>query len=105
MFEHGLPMPEPQVVIRAPDGYEARVDFLWEDLGVVGEFDGEQKYGRLLRNGELPADAVFREKVREDRLREMGYIVVRWIWDDLQHPERLVARIKRALEVASASRR
>ena len=105
MFEHGLPMPDLQAVIRAPDGFEARVDFLWEDFGVIGEFDGRQKYGRLLRDGELPADAVYREKIREDRLRELGYIVVRWAWDDLLHPERLVARIKRALEVAASARR
>lgn len=105
MFEHGLPMPELQAVIATPDGFEARVDFLWEDFGVIGEFDGKQKYGRLLRDGELPADAVFREKIREDRLRELGYIVIRWVWDDLLHPERLVARIRRALEVAAAARR
>lgn len=104
MFEHGLPMPELQAVITAPDGFEARVDFLWEEAGVVGEFDGQQKYGRLLRNGELPADAVFREKIREDRLRELGYLVIRWVWDDLLHPERLVARIRRALRIAAAAR-
>lgn len=105
MFEHGLPMPDLQAVIATPDGFEARVDFLWEESGVIGEFDGQQKYGRLLRDGELPADAVFREKIREDRLRELGYIVIRWVWDDLLHPERLVARIRRALEVAAAARR
>lgn len=105
MFEQRLPRPELQVEIIDTDGFEARVDFLWEDLAVIGEFDGEQKYGRLLRDGEAPSDAVFREKIREDRLRELGYIVVRWVWDDLRHPERLAARIRRALEVAAASRR
>lgn len=104
MFEQGLPMPDLQAEISGPDGFEARVDFLWEDFGVVGEFDGEQKYGRLLRQGEVASDVVFREKIREDRLRELGYIVVRWVWDDLLHPERLAGRIRRALDVAAATR-
>lgn len=105
MIDHDLPLPALQVEITDGDGFNARVDFLWEDLKVVGEFDGHIKYGRLVRPGEDPGDAVFREKIREDRLRELGYIVVRWVWDDLLHPERLVARIRRALEVAARTRR
>lgn len=61
-----------------------RVDFDW-DGRLVGEFDGFVKYGReFLRPGEAPADAVFREKVREDELRERGLMVVRWTWRDLE---------------------
>lgn len=99
MIENGVPAPELQVTIDGLTGFDARVDFLWEDCGVVGEFDGKIKYGRLLKPGELPGDAVFREKRREDALRELGYIVVRWIWDDLLHPPRLIARILRALDL------
>ncbi|QDP95490.1 hypothetical protein FOE78_05850 [Microlunatus elymi] len=105
MIEHGLPLPELQVAFDGPDGFHAEVDFCWEDMKVIGEFDGEIKYGRLLRPGEVAGDAVFREKQREDRLRELGYIVVRWVWDDLFHPERLVARIRRALELGARLRR
>jgi len=104
MLEHDLPKPDLQIEI-IDGGFSARVDFLWPGLKVVGEFDGKIKYGRLLRPGEDPGDVVFREKVREDHLRDLGYIVVRWIWDDLLHPERLVARILRALEAAERSRR
>lgn len=99
MIENRVPLPELQVEIDGLDGFDARVDFLWEACRVIGEFDGKIKYGRLLRPGETPGDAVFREKRREDALRELGYIVVRWIWDDLLHPARLVARITRALEL------
>jgi very-short-patch-repair endonuclease len=81
------------------------VDFLWRDWKVVGEFDGKLKYGRELREGEDPGEAVFREKIREDRLRELGYIVVRWVWDDLRQPERLAARIRRAFQLAMSVRR
>lgn len=77
MVEQGLPVPELQVEITGPDAFKARVDFLWEAARLVGEFDGEIKYGRSLRSGENPGDAVFREKIREDRLRDLGYVVVR----------------------------
>ncbi|QGN35029.1 type IV toxin-antitoxin system AbiEi family antitoxin domain-containing protein [Microlunatus sp. Gsoil 973] len=105
MSNNDLPLPELQVEITGGGGFAARVDFLWEDAKVVGEFDGYVKYGRLLAPGEQPGDAVFKEKIREDRLRELGYIVVRWVWDDLLHPQRLVARIRRALEVAARAGR
>jgi predicted transcriptional regulator of viral defense system len=105
MIENGLPTPELQVEIAGPGGFSARVDFLWKDLGVVGEFDGKIKYGRSLQDRDQPGDAAFREKIREDRLRELGYVVVRWVWDDLLHPERLVARIRRAFELAAHVRR
>lgn len=98
MVENQLPRPELQVEFGDTDGFFAVVDFFWPEWDLIGEFDGKIKYGRLLRPGELPGDAVFREKQREDRLRELGFIVVRWVWDDLLHPERLVARIQRAIE-------
>ena len=37
-------------------------DFGWEVERHLGEFDGKIKYGRLVRAGESPSDAVFREK-------------------------------------------
>jgi hypothetical protein len=100
IIEQGLPLPELQVEFNGPDGFLAVVDFLWPEYDLIGEFDGKVKYGRLLRPGEDPGDAVFREKQREDRLRDMGFIVVRWIWGDLMHPERLAARIRRAIDMA-----
>ena len=99
--DNGLPMPDLQVtILDTKDAEDARVDFLWDEFKVIGEFDGKIKYGRLLRPGELPGDAVFREKIREDRLRDLGYIVVRWTWDDLWHPRVLIARIEQALDRA-----
>ncbi len=37
-------------------------DFGWPDRRTVGEFDGRVKYGRLLRPGQTPGDAVVAEK-------------------------------------------
>jgi hypothetical protein len=88
-----------QFEIRATDGhFVAQTDFVWEQSGVVGEFDGRIKYVSLLRPGQSPGDAVFDEKQREDAIRDEGYGVVRWIWADLQRPDRLAARIRRALD-------
>ena len=70
-------------------GVVARVDLLVEDRVVV-EFDGLVKYA-----GADGRAALVAEKRREDRLRALGFVVVRLTWRDLEHPER-VARLVRA---------
>jgi hypothetical protein len=55
-------------------------------------------YGRLLRPGQEPGDAVFEEKRREDALRDQGWGMVRWVWAEPATPSALVARWVRALE-------
>src|SRR3954469_2040643 len=75
-----------------PDACFARSDFHRSKQRTLGEFDGKTKYGRSMQPGKDPGDVVFHEKVREDRLREMGFEVVRWIWDDLQRPNVLEQR-------------
>lgn len=79
-------------------------DFAWPDHGVLGEFDGRIKYGRLLRPGQSPQDAVFAEKVREDRLREAtDWRMIRLVWDDLRDPATTGSRIHRVLARAGAA--
>ena len=80
----------------------ARTDFAWEEERLVGEFDGRVKYGRLLRPGQDAGDAVFEEKRREDAIRDERWGVVRWVWADLQRPDRLAARVRRARERGAA---
>lgn len=85
--------------VRTSDGdLIGRTDFAWEDVRLVGEFDGRVKYGRLLRPGQEPGDAVFEEKRREDAIRDADWGVVRWIWRELTTPEVLGARVRRAQE-------
>lgn len=94
----GLPVPVPQWEVTDVGGWVlGRSDFGWPEHGVVGEFDGRIKYGRLLRPGESAADAVYREKRREDALRERVRTVVRWGWDDLDDFRPTARRIRRAL--------
>ncbi|GAA1829641.1 hypothetical protein GCM10009836_04380 [Pseudonocardia ailaonensis] len=92
----GLRPPELQWPVRTRVGL-VRTDFAWPERGVVAEFDGRVKYGRLLRPGQDPGDAVFEEKVREDALRDEGLRVVRWIWRDLADFAPTAARLTRAL--------
>lgn len=92
-----LPTPDLQVrVLRRDRSAIGRCDFGWQEHRTLGEFDGRIKYGRLLRPGQSPGDAVFEEKRREDELRDHRWEVARWIWDDLDHPSTVEQRIRRA---------
>lgn len=88
--EQGLPQPRLQVVLgdaRRPVG---RVDFLWDEHRTVAEAAGRLKYGTD------PA-ALWEEKLRVDRLRDLGFEVVRFGWSEALHrPEQLAARLRRA---------
>lgn len=93
----GLPAPETQVEVRAPNGrLIGRVDFLWREQQTVGEADGMLKYDE--------AGALRREKLREEDLRGCGLEVVRNIWDDAWTPagrRELGRRARQAFEFAA----
>ncbi|SNR42109.1 type IV toxin-antitoxin system AbiEi family antitoxin domain-containing protein [Blastococcus mobilis] len=87
-----------QFEVRSADGgVIGRTDFAWEEHRLIGEFDGRIKYGRLLRPGEDAGDAVFREKRREDAIRDEGWGVIRWTWSDLHRPDSFAARVRRRM--------
>lgn len=71
-----------------------RVDFLLAGTRVVVEFDGKMKY-------RSEADLIA-EKRRDDDLRRRGYIPVRIMWDELDHPQRIRRKIEDALTVPAA---
>lgn len=75
--------------------FVARVDLGIEGTRVLIEFDGKVKYA------DGGADALFREKKREDRLRALGYVIVRVTWADLFHAQRIVAAVSAALSAAA----
>lgn len=94
--EQGLPPSEQQVLIVDADGPFARVDHCWRAQRTVAEADGAVKYG--------DSSSLFLEKQREDRLRDAGWEVVRYTWDEaLRTPSVVVARVLRAF--ARAERR
>ena len=92
----GLPAPTSQYEVWDQGVLIGRADFCWEEFRTLGEFDGKEKYGRLLKPGQTAADAVFEEKRREDALRDLGWQIVRWLWEDLYHPAELRRRLERA---------
>jgi hypothetical protein len=98
MLEVGLPAPELQVEVYLPSGlWVARGDFGWRGKRVIGEFDGKVKY---VGTPEEVADAVMREKVREQAIRDAGWWVVRWTWKDLADPRSFRQRIEAAFRAA-----
>lgn len=93
----GFEQPTLQSSFWDSDGKIGRSDFFWKAQGVVGEFDGKDKYLNAARmSGITPEEALYREKLREDRIRALGYDVKRWAWADLQDP----SRVKRKLLAA-----
>ena len=85
-----------QVRIADGDGVVvARVDLGIEGTHVLLEFDGKVKYT------DGGPDALFREKKREDRIRSLGYVVIRVTWADLFHAERIVRAVRDALATAA----
>ncbi|MDO4901919.1 hypothetical protein [Actinomyces sp.] len=83
MIEHHLPMPALQEPVRDQrGGLLGRVDFIWPEHGVIGEFDGRVKYGREL-TGRPVDNVLLAERRRElDIESATGMRVVRWLWDD-----------------------
>jgi hypothetical protein len=90
-FEYlGFEQPLLQHPFSDRDGFIGRSDCWWPKQGVVGEFDGKAKYVDAALRGDItPEEAVYREKLREDRIRRLGYGFVRWSWADVENPDRL----------------
>lgn len=74
--EEGIPLPVCQQWINGD-----RVDFLWRQARLVGEADGRVKYQS---DDDADGDALWREKVRSERIEDDDYDVVRWTYADLR---------------------
>ncbi len=76
-------------------------DYYWKRVGLVGEFDGREKYMKPeYLKGRTPSQVVIEEKAREDAIRATGRRVFRLVWSDLT-----VGKLERALEAAGVPRR
>ncbi|MEO5982001.1 MAG: type IV toxin-antitoxin system AbiEi family antitoxin domain-containing protein [Pedococcus sp.] len=98
----------PQVWVTA-GGRRWRCDFELEDDPVVVEFDGLVKYSggaRAITPGSVLAgrEALVAEKWREDRLRDEGRQVVRFIWSELDDHGLIAQRLDGAIARARRSR-
>jgi hypothetical protein len=83
----GLPRPELQVEIRDTE-FIGRVDFLWREFRTIAEVDGAGKYDDRSR--------AIRQLRRDKRLREAGYEVVHFDWNEINGDPGYVAASVRA---------
>lgn len=87
----GLPEPELQVRLGVRSGERFRVDFYWRQWRLVGEADGFGKYGST---PEEIRENWIAERMRERQLEEAGFVVIRWTWQDIYRPGRVVQQVK-----------
>ncbi len=74
--EAGFPRPRTQVVFRAEDRrHVARVDFLFDGLGVVVEVSGQKGHA-------APSDRL-RDAQRRNELQDLGYRVYEYTYDEV----------------------
>lgn len=86
-----------EVELQFPVAEPGRPAFAFADLRIVGtrslwEFDGLMKYA-----GATGAGALAAEKVREDRIRRLGWGLERVVWADFRRPALLADRIAQAV--------
>lgn len=102
-WTQGLPAPTLQFRVLDSSGRLVAVtDFAWPAFGLLGEFDGKVKYGRLLKPGQEPGDVVFAEKKREDlvrRITQMG--MFRLTWADLYAPRATAEHARNLMRLAA----
>ncbi len=97
--ERQLPLPEcnPWIVGHGTGG--VRSDFRWKAHRLAGEVDGRVKYTDPYGD---PDRVLADEKVRQLRIEEAGFLVVRWTGSEILHyPDRVIDRILRQSRVAS----
>ncbi|MGI9644903.1 MAG: hypothetical protein ACR2O6_06295 [Ilumatobacteraceae bacterium] len=91
--EAGLPRPRTQVVHRRDGRHVARVDFLFEDVGVVVEVSGAHGHSS-------PTERA-RDAQRRNELQEIGRLVYEYTWQDVTERPAMVRRtLTRRLEQA-----
>jgi hypothetical protein len=91
--ECGLPAPDLQVWVGGPQPV-GRVDFLWPQHRTIAEVDGLMKYRDSAR-------AVLQLE-RDRRLRDAGYEVVHFTWQDItENPAYVATAIRAAFQRAA----
>lgn len=95
LLTHGIEVTS-QFEVRDSGGrLVGRADFRVDGTNVLVEFDGRVKYD----SGD-PA-VLWQEKKREDRMRALGWVLVRVTWADLERPGAVVAKVRRAIRSAA----
>jgi very-short-patch-repair endonuclease len=100
------PEPECQWVVHRLDGRIAGiVDFVLHAERFMIEFDGQVKYGRLLKPGQSVTEVIMAERARERLLEDLtGYQMFRVVWSELDDPRKLDARLRAAIATSQRLR-
>jgi len=97
----GLPIEQPEFQITlVVDGEEYRPDFAWREIKLILEFDGDTNYFFFMPT----AEALVKERERENALVEEGWRFIRVKWRHLDIPELLKMRIVTAFNAAVLAR-
>jgi hypothetical protein len=97
MHAAGFEAPVLQQKFVNSEGLVGYSDFFWKESRVVGEFDGEGKYLKPeFLKGRTAAEAVILEKKRENKIRSLGFDVVRWDWKELMTPGKVEGMLAEA---------
>ncbi len=91
----GLPQPICQHEVRSGSRLVGRIDFAYPGDLVAIELDGYETHSSL--------DAFRRDRVRQNDLVAMGWIVLRFTWDDVTHHPARVARAVRSVLSAKSN--
>ena len=98
---YGFPVPELQVEFHDPldPSNVFRVDYFWRlenGTCVIGELDGKGKYTLQAGEGRKSVDPFVAERQRESHLTMLGHKVLRFTFDELKDPGRLVEKMRLA---------
>ena len=98
---YGFPVPELQVEFRDPldPSQVFRADYFWkleDGTCVSGELDGKGKYALQADEGRKSVDPFVAERQRESHLTMLGHKVLRFTFDELKNPGKLVEKMRLA---------
>jgi hypothetical protein len=94
----GFPPPELQAWVSF-GAEDFRLDFRWREYRTIAEVDGAVKYTTLTAD---PAQRALVQLRRDALLRELGYEVVHFTWQDItSEPERVAAVLRTAFRRGS----
>lgn len=98
---YGFPVPQLQVEFHDPlDPTRVfRVDYFWkleDGTCVIGELDGKGKYTLQTDEGREPIDPFVAERQRESHLTMLGHKVLRFTFNELKNPVKLVEKMRLA---------
>lgn len=98
---YGFPVPELQVEFHDPldPSNVFRVDYFWRlenGTCVIGELDGKGKYALQAGEGRKSVDPFVAERQRESHLTMLGHKVLRFTFDELKDPGKLVEKMRLA---------